>query len=154
MKRSPKHPDIAKVLSGDLIKLILCVGVLTGAMLVALHFYLYALGVPEDELRTIMFGSLSASSVAGALALKSFGTPLWKLNLFSNNVLFLSLLGSITMLLIALFVPFVQAIVHTVPVSVFDLLIMAGAGIINLVLIEFAKELFFIGPARRAERPA
>lgn len=149
MKRSPKHPDIAKVLSPDLMKLIVAVGSLTGIMLVCLHFYLVSTGIPEEELRTIMFGAISASSVAGAFSLKSFGTRLWHIPLLSNRVLFISLLSSVTMLLIALFVPFVQAIVHTVPVSLYDLALIAGAGFANLILIEFAKELFFIGPARR-----
>ncbi len=152
MKRSPKHSDIAKVLSHDLIKLIVCVGVLTGLMLIALHFYLVGTGIPEDELRTIMFGAISASSVAGAFGLKSFGTRLWKLPLFSNPWLLISLLCSLVMLLAALFVPAIQAIVHTVPVSLFDMVIIVSAGLCNLVLIEFAKELFFIGPTRRAAR--
>ncbi len=149
MKRSPKHPDIAKVLSRDLMKLIIAVGCLTGIMLVALHFFLVSSGLPEEELRTIMFGALSASSIAGAFSLKSFGTRLWRIPLLSNKVLFLSLVGSVVMLLIALFVPFAQAIVQTVPVSLFDLGLIAGAGLTNLVLIELAKEWFFIGPARK-----
>lgn len=149
MKRSPKHPDVAKVLSMDLLKLIVCVGSLTGIMLICIHFYLVGTGIPEEELRTIMFGAISASSVAGAFSLKSFGTRLWKLPLLSNPLLLVSLLGSILMLLAALFVPFIQALVHTVPVSGFDLAIIASAGVLNLFLIEIAKELFFIGPARR-----
>jgi len=152
MKRSPKHPDIQKVLSKDLMKLIVTVGSLTGMMLVTIHFYLVSTGIPEEEMRTIMFGAVSASSVAGAFSLKSFGTPLWKIPVLSNGILFVSLLGSVAMLLIALFVPFVQNLVHTVPVSVFDLMLIAGAGVANLALIEIAKEMFFIGPARRAER--
>ncbi len=152
MKRSPKHPDIAHVLSKDLLKLIACVGVLTGLMLVGLHFYLVSRGLAEDELRTIMFGALSASSFAGALGLKSFGTRLWKLPFFSNPILLISLAGSMLMLLAALFVPMFQAIVHTVPLSLFDISIIALAGITNLGLIELSKELFFIGPARRARK--
>ncbi len=154
MKRSPKHPDIKNVLSMDLIKLIVAVGSLTGLMLVALHFSLVSTGMPEEELRTIIFGAVSASSVAGAFSLKSFGTRLWHIPVLSNPVLFMSLMGSVGMLLVALFVPFAQALVHTVPVSLSDLGLIAGAGLANLVLIELAKELFFIGPARRAEQRA
>ena len=51
--------------------------------------------------------------------------------------------------MVALFVPFAQAIVHTVPVSGFDLVMIALAGVANLFLIEVSKELFFIGPASR-----
>lgn len=154
MKRSPKHPDVAKVLSGDLLKLIAAVGTLTGLMLVGLHFYLVSTGIPEEELRTIMFGAISASSVAGAFSLKSFGTRLWKIPLLSNRILFVSLLGSVTMLLVALFVPFAQSIVHTVPVSLYDLALIAGAGLSNLVLIEIAKDIFFIRPDRKKRAQA
>lgn len=151
MKRSPKHPDIAKVLSKDLLKLIVTVGVFTGMMLVVLHFYLVSTGIPEEELRTIMFGAISLSSVAGALSLKSFGTRLWNLQLLSNPLLLISFAGSILMLLAALFFPPIQAIVHTVPVSAFDLGVIAFAGLVNLFLIELAKEFYFIGPERRAQ---
>ncbi len=152
MKRSPKHPDVARVLSADLLKLIVSVGTFTGFLLILLHLYLLSTGIPEEELRTIMFGAISASSVAGAVSLKSFGTPLWKIKLFTNPWLFASLIGSALMLLVALFVPMAQAIVHTVPVSLFDLALICAAGVTNLVLIELSKELFFIGPERRARR--
>jgi Ca2+-transporting ATPase len=133
------------------LKLILSVGVFTGLMLVAIHFWLVALGTPEAELRTVMFGAISASSIAGALSLKSFGTRLWKLPLFSNTLLLVSLAGSVLMLCVALFVPVVQMLVHTVPIALFGYMVIVGAGFVNLVLIEVAKELFFIGPARRAK---
>lgn len=149
MKRSPKHPDVAKVLSPELLKLILCVGVFTGFMLVALHFTLVSIGTPLDELQSVMFGALSASSVAGAISLKSFGTRLWRLPFFSNKLLLASLAGSIFMLLIALYFPPIQMLVHTVTPSAYDLMIIVGAGLLNLLLVEVAKELFFIGPARR-----
>jgi len=150
MKRSPKHPDIKNVLSKELLTLIVTVGSLTGLMLISLHFYLVSLGTPLAEMRTIIFGALSISAAAGAFSLKSFGTPLWNIPLFSNRILFISLLGSLTMLSIALFVPFVQTLVHTVPLSGSQLLIIAAVGILNLVLVELAKHLIFIRPARRS----
>ena len=152
MKRSPKHPDIAKVLSNDLIKLLICVGTLTGALLVCLFLYLLTTGMAEDEMRTVMFGALSVSSCVGAISLKSFGTRLWKLQMFSNPWLLISLAGSFFMLFIALFFPPIQGLLKTVTPSGIDLLIMAGAGVVNLFLVELSKELFFIGPERRALR--
>lgn len=150
MKRSPKHPDIANVLSPEVVKLVASVAVLTGLMLVGLFLLLISAGMPEQELRTIMFGALTLSSIAGAFSLKSFGTPLGKLPLFSNPWLVASFTLSVAMLLAALFVPAIQAIVHTVSVAPSALGLIALAGLLNLVLIEAAKEVFFIGPARRA----
>jgi Ca2+-transporting ATPase len=151
MKRSPKHPDVARVLSPDLAKLIICVGILTGIMLVGLHFLLVGSGTPDDVMRTIMFGALSASSFAGALAFKSFGTRLWHLPIRSNPWLLGSFAFSGALLLAALFVPFLQNIIHTVPLTLHELGIIVIAGLANLVLIELSKELFFIGPARRRD---
>ncbi len=151
MKRSPKHPDVAQVLSKDLIKLIMSVGILTGIMLVGLHFFLVLSGTPDDHMRTIMFGALSASSFAGAIALKSFGTRLWNMPFNSNPWLLGSFALSFCLLLAALFVPFLQDIVHTVPLTLSELSIIVFAGILNLALIEVAKEIFFIGPARRKQ---
>lgn len=150
MKRPAGHPDVAKVLSMDLLKLVLCVGVATGFMLVLLHYSLVFSGVPEPEMRTIMFGAVSVSSVAGALSLKSFGTRLWKLSFLTNPLLLFSLMGSLLMLLAALFVPPIQSLVHTVTPGASDLFLIFMAGVVNLALIELSKELFFIGPARRA----
>jgi hypothetical protein len=64
------------------------------------------------------------------------------------------MLGSVALLMVALFVPWVQMIVHTVPVSFYDLVLIAGAGFANLVLIEIAKHLFFIWPEHRAQKAA
>lgn len=151
MKRSPKHPDVAQVLSRDLIKLILCVGVFTGIMLVCLHFYLVLAGTPDDVMRTIMFGALSMSSFAGAISLKSFGTRIWDLKIQSNPWLLGSFALSFSLLLAALFVPFLQELVHTVVLTLPQYGLIALMGVLNLVLVELAKELFFIGPARRKQ---
>ncbi len=152
MKRSPKHPDVAHVLSPDLLRLMVSVGLLTGLMLVTLYFFLVATVSSLPELRTIMFGALSASVLAGALSLKSFGTPIWRLPLFSNIWLIVALGFSVTLLLAALYVPLLQSLVHTVTPSGFDLAIIACAGIINLVLVESVKYVFFIRKAAREER--
>ncbi|HYD93594.1 MAG TPA: HAD-IC family P-type ATPase [Candidatus Paceibacterota bacterium] len=154
MKRPASHPEVARVLTNDLLKLILCVGVATGLLLVCLHFVLVSMHLPEAELRTIMFGAISMSSVAGALSLKSLGTRLWKLQFSSNPLLLVSLAGSMGMLMLALFAPPIQALVHTVPPNLEDIGYMVLAGVVNLGLIELAKEFFFIGPERRARKLA
>lgn len=149
MKRSPKHPDIARVFSKELIRLILSVGILTGIMLVALHWYLVLQDTPEEVMRTIMFGAVSLSSFAGAISLKSFGTRIWHMDVRSNPWLLGSVVFSSALLLAALFVPFLQTIVHTVPLTLPELSLILLAGFINLILVEGAKEVYFIGPSRR-----
>lgn len=152
MKRSPKHPDVAKVLSADLLKLVAAIGTVTGLLLIALHMLLINLAVPEDELRTVMFAALSFSAVFGAFSLKSFGTPLWKLPVFSNVLLLVSLAGSVVMLMVALYVPPIQALIHTVPLSALDIGLLALFGMLNLATVEASKWFFFIRPEAKSER--
>lgn len=153
MKRSPKHPDVAKIVSKDLLKLIGIVGVASGLLLLALQAVLIQNGVPETELRTVMFVALSIGSVVGAYSLKSFGTPFWKLSPLGNPMLLVSLVVSALMLMVALFVPAVAMLVHTVPLSLHDLSLLLVYGFANIVVIELAKEIVFIGPERRRARP-
>lgn len=154
MKRSPKHPDVAKIVSKDLLKLIVIVGALSGALLLSLQAYLLHNHVPLDEMRTIMFVALSIGSVVGAYSLKSFGTPLWRLSPLGNPVLLISLGVSAIMLCVALFVPAVAMLVHTTPLSLSDLYILAIYALANVAIIELAKEWVYIGPERRRARPA
>lgn len=154
MQRSPKHPDIARVLSPDLIRLMMSVGLFTGALLIVLYFFLVASGMPVEEMRTVMFGALSASVLAGACSLKSFGTPVWKLPLLSNTWLLGALVFSIALLFGALYLPFLQALVYTVTPSGFDLMLIVLTGFMNLILIEILKYFYFIRKAAREERIA
>lgn len=154
MKRSPKHPDVAHVVSKDLLKLIAGVGLGSGALLIALQMSLSASGMPEDELRTVMFVALSLGAVFGAYSLKSFSTPLWRLSPFGNPVLLVSIVVSILMLGVALFVPAIAALVHTVPLSFADLGLLALFGLGNIVIVETAKQILYIGPERRRARAA
>ncbi len=154
MKRSPKHPDVAKIVSKDLLKLIVIVGALSGALLLGLQAYLLQTHIPEAEMRTIMFVALSIGSVVGAYSLKSFGTPLWRLSPMGNPMLLISLGVSALMLCVALFVPQVAKLVHTTALSLSDLYILVIYGLANVAIIELAKEWVYIGPERKRARPA
>jgi hypothetical protein len=67
-------------------------------------------------------------------------------------MLLISLVVSAVMLAVALFVPFVSSIIHTVPLSLQDLSLLLLYGLTNIAVIEGAKEFVFIGPERRRRR--
>ena len=147
MKRRPDHPDVRTVVSREVVKLIVLVGFITGLFLMGVYVFLLSRGLPEEEIRTIMFAALSIEAVFSAVALKSFGTPLWKLPIFSNPFLLVSIAASLFMLGVALFVPPVQKLVHTVPLSFSELGLLLCIGLVNLATIEVAKWLVFIRPS-------
>ena len=155
MKRDPKDPDIRKVLSRKVIALIGLVGLITAGLLLGVFFYLISLGLPENEVQTLMFIGISISTMFTAFSMKSFGTPIWKLSFLSNKFLLVSMLGSVVLLAAALYVPPIQMIVKTVTPDPIYLLVFVGLGLINLATVEIAKALIFIWPeARRKARQA
>ena len=146
MKRKPTDPDVAKVLSSKLLKLIALVGAVTASALILIYLALYSLRFPLIEIQTMMFIGVSINTIFIAFSIKSFGTPIWRLPLLSNKFLVVALLASAVMLVIALYVPAIQALVHTVPPSPLYIVILLGFGIVNMLAIELAKWLFFIRP--------
>ena len=146
MKRNPKDPENARVLSPKLIKLIVLVGSITAAMLIAIYLYLLSIKLPIEQIQTLMFVAVSVNCIFMAFSMKSFGTPLWKLPLLSNRFLLISLVASTVLLLAALYVPFLQKLVHVTEPTPLQLLILAGFGLFNLATIELAKWVLFIRP--------
>lgn len=146
MKRKPKDPDIANVLSDKLIKLIILTGAVTAGILILIYLLLLANHLPIEEIQTLMFVGVSINCLFIAFSIKSFGTPLWRLPLLSNKFLLISMAGSALLLVAAIYVPMIQALVHTVAPDPLYLFALVGFGIANLLTIEIAKWMFFIHP--------
>lgn len=146
MKRKPQDPEVAKVLSRELLWLIALVGFVTAGFLAIIYLSMVGQGVSAERIQTMMFIGISISSMFTAFSMKSFGTPIWKMPFLSNKFLLVSLAGSTLMLMIALYVPPVQALVHTVTPTVGELLLFVGVGLVNLATIEVAKWAIFIRP--------
>jgi P-type Ca2+ transporter type 2C len=86
-----------------------------------------------------MFVALSIDSIFFSFSLKNLHKPIWSINILSNKYLLLALALSITMLLSAMFIPFMQQLLSLVPLGGKELLALFGIGIINLITIEIAK---------------
>jgi len=149
MKRSPKDPETSRVLSPKLIQLIGVVGTITSVTLISVYSYLVFLtDLALPEIQTLMFVAVSVNCIFMAFSMKSFGTPLWKLPLFSNIFLLVSLVASAALLLAALYVPFLQMLVHVSPPTLAQIGMLVGFGFVNLLTIELAKWIVFIRPQK------
>ncbi len=156
MKRSPKDPETSRVISPKIIRLIMLVGAITSATLIAVYCYLiFATSLTLAEVQTLMFVAVSVNCIFMAFSMKSFGTPLWKLSLFSNKFLIGALVASAALLFAALYVPMIQTIVHVSPPTLLQVGMLFGFGLVNLATIEIAKWIVFIRPqAKSAILPA
>lgn len=151
MKRSPKDPETSRVLSPKLLQLIGLVGAVTSVTLIGIYLYLvFMTTLSLPEIQTLMFIAVSVNCIFMAFSMKSFGTPLWKLPLFSNTFLLVSLAASTLLLLAALYLPVLQALVHVTEPTMLQLGVLVGFGLVNLATIELAKWLVFIRPQAKS----
>lgn len=143
MKRSPKESSVQDFLTGKVRKLILISGVLTGLFSTTIFVALYLLGTDVDTLRSLMFVILSFDALFFTLSLKDFETPLWRIPLGSNKIL-LGALGLSALLLVGAFtLPPLASLLSLVPIHGAHLVLLLGAAVINVLIIEITKyELF------------
>ncbi len=143
MKRNPRSARSKSILTKELRKLIILVSITTGILLIALFYWLLSLGIPVEELRTVMFVALSLDAIFFSFSLKSLDTPIWRINPFTNRYLLLALVTSILLLILALIWPPLKNLLSLTSLNGFEMILLVGVGLLNLTTIELMKYFFF-----------
>ncbi len=143
MQRLPEDPK-SPLLNREMKTIILGFGIFTDLILLGLFLWLLKIELPLAEIRTIIFAALSIDTFFYAFSCKNLRKNIWQYNPFSNLYLIGCIIFSLFMLLMAVYLPVFQNLLKTVPLSLFDWLILLGLGMINLVLIEATKWYFII----------
>lgn len=143
MKRNPSDVSMKNILTPELKRLIFLVAGITGALLIGLYFFLLSLGLPEQELRTIMFIAVSLDSLFFTFSIKNLHRPIWQIDFFSNRYLVVSFFVSFTLLILAILLPPLQKLLSITPPTAFAFWMLVGLDISNLVIIELAKYIVF-----------
>ena len=143
MRRNPKESSSRNILTPALQRLIILVSTITGIFLVCLFFILQHMGLPIEEIRTVMFVALSLDALLFTFSIKSFDRPLWKINIFTNRYLLVAFGTSILLLIAAVTLEPLRTLLSLTPLSFFDGLLLLGVGLFNLLTIEAAKFFLF-----------
>ncbi len=122
--------------------LILFVGVATSALLFVIYWYLLAEGYPEDLVRTFIFASFASYTLLSAFALRSLSRSIFSYSFFSNPAMLAGVGFGLVLIAIALYVPFFQGLLETVPLPLPWLFAVFGVAIVNIATVELAKWLF------------
>lgn len=134
----PRHP----LLTHQMKVIIFGFGIVTSFILLGLFLYLLKAGFPLAEIRTIIFAALAIDTLFYAFSCKNLRKNIWQYNPFSNLYLIGCMIFSLSMLLIAVYIPTFQNLLKTVPLNLFDWTLLLGLGILNLILIEATKWYF------------
>ncbi len=141
MSRKPEDPK-ASLLTKEMKVIIFVIGFITNFILLGLFLWLLKRALPIAEIRTIMFAALTIDSIFYVFCCKNLHKNLWKINIFSNRFLLGSWIFAVAMLMAGVYVPVFQKLLKTVPLNLFDWILVLGIGVVNLFFIELTKFLF------------
>ncbi len=142
MDRKPRDRR-EPILNGELRWFMFSVFLITGftAFLTFISFY-----IATDNLeltRTATFVLMGFDSLLFAYVVRSFHRPLFRRSIFSNRYLNVAALLGIALLFVAVYVPFFQRVLSTVPLDFSFWIIIAVVGLVEIALIEIAKRKIF-----------
>lgn len=143
MKRRPRDIHQEGLLSKEMIGFLAVVVTVLSSLTLVLYFYLRSIGLDEVDLRSAMFISVAMDSLFIAFAFRSLSVPLWRISLYDNRFFVGSFLISLVLLFGALSVPFMREALSYVPQPGSILALVVGASLLGLMIVEFAKWLFF-----------
>lgn len=138
MNQPPRSKD-ARFLDAPMQRYILIVGLLIGSIALVLGFIYFDPNSNDVTWQTMIFSSLAFMQIGQALTARSESVPIYKLGLQSNPVLIV-LAGIVILLqLLVLYVPFMRTFFEIEALTVPQLLICVGLGIVMIILLDIPK---------------
>ncbi len=142
MSRKPLKKE-SPLLTKEMKFLIVVIGLLTDIILLALFLWLHKFSnYSIEHIRTIIFVGLAIDSLLYVFSCKSLRRNIWEINIFSNKILNFAWIFGVIMILGAVYLPFLQFLLKTYPLGLFDWGLILGFGLINIILIELTKWYF------------
>jgi Ca2+-transporting ATPase len=141
MRNSPLGRNVP-ILDSGMKAIIFIVGLVSAFLLLGLFFWLFKATSDIEYARTMVFAALGANSLVYIFSIKSLRRSIFHIDLFNNLYLVGAVLFGFTMLLTAVYVPFLQNILRTTPLSAGDWGLVGGLAVIEILGIELAKKVF------------
>ncbi len=136
MRRPPRAPKESLFAHG-MWQHILFVGLLMGALCLAVQAW--AVATTPSIAQTMVFTTLTLAQMAHVLAIRSESDSLWRLGLRSNRPLLGAVALSIGLQLSTIYVPWLQPVFRTVPLSGAELGLCLIAAMLVLLAVEVEK---------------
>ena len=138
MQRSPRSPN-ESIFAGGMWQHMVWVGLLIGGISLAAMAWAYGSG--SANWQTIVFTVLTFCQLANVLAIRSETESLWQLGLFSNLPLLAAVLLTVVLQLCVIYVPALNAIFNTQPLTMLELAVCFLLPLIVFVAVEMEKTL-------------
>lgn len=139
LMRDPPINRETSLMDKEVRSLVLIAGFFTNIILISFYLILVRLDFPQKEISTLIFASLSANSLFYVFSMQSLRKTIFEMHPFQNISLLVSVVAGWFLLLLGIYLPFLQRILGTQTLSYRDLIIVFALGIINLLTIELGK---------------
>lgn len=136
MKRPP-YPPKENIFARGLGVDILWIGLLVG--LVSLGVGLLGYQIGSATWQTMVFTTLTLAQMGNVLAIRSERDSLFSIGVFSNRLLVGAVLLTVLLQMAVIYLPFLQSIFETVPLSPGELGISLAASMLVFIVIEVVK---------------
>ena len=148
MSRPPRVKNEA-ILNNDLKKLLALFIVLSDTLLFGIFYYFWKTNGDTAYIQTIAFVGLGIASRFYIFSIRGLTKPILSYNAFENQFVNGSTIFGFLMIILAVYVPFLNDILHTVPLGVKEWLVLTGYAIISLTIYEIGKKVFIAREARK-----
>ena len=139
MNRRPENPDAPLLGKNYLLQIVIAGATLT---IIAIGLYIYLAKTGSSNipyLRTMIFTFISIASLLSVWSWRSAYDNILKRGIWQNRWIILSAAFSLFLQLLAIYTPFLQSFLQTVPLNLNDWLIIIGLSLIALVIIDSRK---------------
>lgn len=140
MERKPKKEK--SLFTQEMKILIFIVGILTDFLLLFLAVWSILQRYELNHLRTLVFSTLTISSISYAFPFKSLNKNIWHINILNNKFLIFAWILCLLLLLLGIYSPIFNKLLETTPLNIKDWFIVIIVSFINIFLIELAKFLY------------
>lgn len=135
----PPRKKNSSILDSQMKIMIFIIGIFTDILLFGMFWYFWDITKDIDYVRTIIFVGLGVNSLLVVWSCRSMRYSIFQKNPFENKFLFGAVAIGFLMFFVALYTPFFQNVLRTVPLGLFEWGVILSLGLINVLLIEIVK---------------
>ncbi len=140
--KRPKGKGSSLILTHEVKFLVFVVGTGTSTSLFAMYYFLLHMGYPLDLIRTFIFATFATYTLFVAFSARSLKRSIFTYNPFGNLYVIGGVAIGVFLTLCAVYIPFFQHILGTIPLPLPWLAGVFAVGLLNILVIEFGKFLY------------
>lgn len=130
------------IFDGRMRFLLLAIGITTSASLFLIYWFMLKIGLPEDMVRTFIFTIFATYTLIISISLRSLRKSVFSYNPFSNPYLIVGIIIGLGLTGMAIYHPFMNNILDTVPLPMDWLYGVLGIDILNILALELGKWIY------------